>query len=248
MTEASRGAEVLVACEAALPDCMLLDYRLPDMDGLEALAALRARSDVPVVMLTSVGSETVAVEALRRGAQDYLVKGTLTPERLSLTIQHAVSTVRLTRQRDQMQTLLSMVLEALPVGGAVLDPDLCIRHANPALTDFLGQTRAALPGQVVSQLWPGLMDDLAAPCAQVQLGERFSDLELCLLEPSGADGRWLSVWWHTPPHRRWGREPGAAHRSGHHRAPTGRGRPACERGSLPGDHRERHRGGHPAWC
>src|SRR5438552_9106473 len=46
-------------------DCVLLDYRLPDAEGLEALRGLRqAHPDVPVVMVTGAGSEEVAVEAL----------------------------------------------------------------------------------------------------------------------------------------------------------------------------------------
>src|SRR5207249_795888 len=51
------------------------DYRLPDADGLECLREIRQRwPDVPVVVITGAGSEEVAVEAMKLGASDYLVK------------------------------------------------------------------------------------------------------------------------------------------------------------------------------
>jgi two-component system phosphate regulon response regulator OmpR len=56
------------------PDAVILDVMLPDMDGFEALKRIRARSDVPVLMLTARGDETDRIVGLEIGADDYLPK------------------------------------------------------------------------------------------------------------------------------------------------------------------------------
>ncbi len=73
-----------------IPDAVLLDFVLPDATGLELLdeiiAAMPLHTQVPVIMLTGHGDETIAVEAMKRGAQDYLVKGKLTGDRFCRSI------------------------------------------------------------------------------------------------------------------------------------------------------------------
>ena len=71
-------------------DCILLDYNLPDMDGLEVMRRLKQKRDpAPVVMLTGEGSESIAVIAMKCGAQDYLPKRALTPTALQRCVERA---------------------------------------------------------------------------------------------------------------------------------------------------------------
>lgn len=79
--EADTGAEGVRLARSEPPSCILLDYRLPDMNGLEVLAKLRGpaadeSNAPPVVMLTGANDVALAVEAMRCGARDYILKDT----------------------------------------------------------------------------------------------------------------------------------------------------------------------------
>jgi pilus assembly protein CpaE len=80
-------------------DVVLLDLFLPDCHGLETFTALRAHAPgVPVVVLTGLDSEAVAMAAVREGAQDYLVKGKLESESLVRALRYAL--VRHSKQAE----------------------------------------------------------------------------------------------------------------------------------------------------
>ena len=72
--EVDRVATGAAALEAASADLVLLDLRLPDLDGTEVCRALRARSDVPIIIGTAKGEEVDRVVGLELGADDYVVK------------------------------------------------------------------------------------------------------------------------------------------------------------------------------
>ncbi|EAU70011.1 multi-sensor Signal Transduction Histidine Kinase [Stigmatella aurantiaca DW4/3-1] len=81
-----------------------MDFHLPGMNGVELLHALRERcaERVPAaIILTGTGNERLAVEAMQSGAQDYLVKGTFTPERLRHSLRAALETVRMARALEE---------------------------------------------------------------------------------------------------------------------------------------------------
>jgi len=103
--EADSGEEGLKLYHSEQPDCVVLDYNLPDLDGLEFLARLRSDQGdgpLPVVMLTGQGDETVAVQALKLGAQDYLLKNRA-GEGLRHAVHAAMEKVALCRQVDQQR-------------------------------------------------------------------------------------------------------------------------------------------------
>src|SRR5512132_1377724 len=70
----TRVATGKAALEATEPDVVLLDLRLPDVDGYEVCRELRARSEVPIIVVTAKGEEVDRVVGLELGADDYVVK------------------------------------------------------------------------------------------------------------------------------------------------------------------------------
>lgn len=92
---ADTGAKAIDMVEADAPSCILLDLKLPDADGLDLLdrwvdTSLKA----PVIVITANGSMSVAVDAMRRGAVDFVVKPT-TKDRLRVTVQNAIKNFQL---------------------------------------------------------------------------------------------------------------------------------------------------------
>lgn len=74
VTEAANGKQGLVEAERCLPDLIILDLGLPDMDGVEVVRQLRTGADMPIVILSARSDEAQKVCALDMGADDYLTK------------------------------------------------------------------------------------------------------------------------------------------------------------------------------
>lgn len=72
--EATSGSQALTAMRDRLPDLILLDVMMPDLDGFETLQLIREISTVPVIMLTAKGEEEDRVRGLELGADDYIAK------------------------------------------------------------------------------------------------------------------------------------------------------------------------------
>jgi two-component system, NtrC family, response regulator AtoC len=92
------GVAALAAIDADEPDLAILDVRMPAPDGLAVLQQLRAKGrDLPVLIITAQESSTVTIEAMQRGAYDYIAKP-FDPDEVLLVVQRAVEHRRLTRE------------------------------------------------------------------------------------------------------------------------------------------------------
>src|SRR5258708_1674282 len=91
---ANNGQEALAVMQKNLPDLVLTDMQMPQMDGLQLVEEIRGRfPSVPVVLMTAHGSEEIAVEALKKGAASYVPKRNLA-EDLSETIDNVLAVAR----------------------------------------------------------------------------------------------------------------------------------------------------------
>lgn len=108
IAQAADAGEALAQAAAHPFDCILLDYHLPGANGLELLHTLQSelRLKTPIIMLTGEGSEMVAVEAMKRGAADYLPKSLLTPDSLYRCISLAVERSHLLAELAEAQALI----------------------------------------------------------------------------------------------------------------------------------------------
>ena len=115
--ECESAEEALEICITDCPDLILLDYILPKSDGLQFLrqAIDRLETMPSVIMLTGKGSETIAVEAMKHGARDYVVKGQLTPQQLVTIVVNTLNDrqlkVRIDAQLQQREVVARIALK-----------------------------------------------------------------------------------------------------------------------------------------
>ena len=103
---AATGKEGLQMADEVSPDLVLLDLRLPDMDGMDVLRALRTRyPEVAVIIITGFGQIQSAVEAIKVGATDYLEKPFEHVEKLKLAVGRALDEVRAKREIRRLHGL-----------------------------------------------------------------------------------------------------------------------------------------------
>ena len=104
--EADKGTQALELCRLERPDCVLLDYHLPDSSGTEILQAIVAEfglNNFPIVMLSGNSEFSMAVAALHIGAQDFLIKDHLSAEVLHRAVSNAIEKVALHKRQTQAE-------------------------------------------------------------------------------------------------------------------------------------------------
>jgi two-component system, OmpR family, response regulator RegX3 len=109
------GFEALTVFDAVNPDLVLLDVMLPKVSGIDVCRQIRARSRVPIIMVTAKGSEIDTVVGLEVGADDYVTK----PYRL----RELVARMRAVLRRAPGEDVEGGLEEVLEVGDVRLDPD-----------------------------------------------------------------------------------------------------------------------------
>ncbi|HLH73807.1 MAG TPA: PAS domain S-box protein, partial [Chloroflexota bacterium] len=141
LSHEDRLSKALSRLEREQFDVVLLDLSLPDADGLDTLKRAHGHSpSVPIVVLTGLDDEGLALTAVREGAQDYLVKGTVDKNLLLRTIKYATERKRsieaLQRSEEYFRSLIENALDII----TVMNPDGTLRYGSPSFERVLGYT------------------------------------------------------------------------------------------------------------
>ncbi|MBI5646068.1 MAG: sigma-54-dependent Fis family transcriptional regulator [Ignavibacteriae bacterium] len=130
--EADTGAGALEALGGAQFDAVLLDVKMPGLDGMETLAKIRERDDaVPVIILTGHGSIETAVEATRRGAFDFLSKPP-DREKILITLRNALTQTQLLRENQRMRREIEGTDDIIGTSKAITDLMSTVERVAPA--------------------------------------------------------------------------------------------------------------------
>ncbi|WP_162560220.1 PAS domain S-box protein [Methylotetracoccus oryzae] len=153
--EAVSAAQGLELVDAARPACVLVDRRLPDMDGLELLAALRARPSQhrpALVAMTGHADTATVVAAMRSGAENFLEKEHATVVTLQQAVASAIEKTRLATEVDQKRQWLDATLASMTEGLIAVDASGSIKFMNAAALALGGWNLDAVEGKPVADV------------------------------------------------------------------------------------------------
>ncbi len=135
-------------------DAILLDLSLPDSDGIETFRRVHALTDVPVVVLSAQDDKELALQAVRQGAQDYLIKGMLSTDSLIRCLQYSVERNRVENELRQGQERLRIIMDNSYDAFLSMDADWTITAWNIQAHETFGWTEKEAIGQNLHLIFP----------------------------------------------------------------------------------------------
>ncbi|WP_437723066.1 response regulator [Sorangium sp. So ce861] len=130
---AENGVEALQTIAKVMPEIVLTDLQMPEMDGLELVEAIRREHPyLPVILMTAHGSEEIAVQALRRGAASYVAKRSLAAELVS-TVENVLAVARLDRREQQLLACLTATESHFELDNDVAKVPALVGHIEQSL-------------------------------------------------------------------------------------------------------------------
>ncbi len=191
-----RLESALEAISESPPDCVLLDLVLPDADGLEAVDSLLVNAPhVPIVVLSAHKDDHLALRAVRRGAQDYLVKGTVTADALARSVQLAIQRHHAENRAAAGSAPVEVPspeplpeMNDAPTAVAILDAEGAVMFAEEEAADMLGLPLTEVIGVPLSAMChPADMERWRAAIEKED--EDLEEVVVRIVHPSGAELR-----------------------------------------------------------
>ena len=179
-------------------ELVLSDFALPRFDGFSALEIVQGQKpDLPFIFVSGTLGEDAAIESLRRGATDYVLKGRLS--RLGPAVRRALEEVSVRRTRKEAtesaanrQQFLKAMLESLDAGVMACDADGVLTTFNRAARDILGLAEAAIRPEQWAKHYgmhrpdgKHLFETEALPLYRALRGERVRDVEVLIRRGDG---------------------------------------------------------------
>jgi len=153
--EASLGQEGLAMIRERRPDCVLLDYCLPDMNGQQILDTLDADgilAHLAVILLAGHGDVRVAVSAMRTGAMDFLEKSAINGDSLQRAVDNATDKTCLLKELERQREWLRATLASIHNGVVATDRDATITLMNRTAARLTGWTPEEAIGKPLEEV------------------------------------------------------------------------------------------------
>jgi PAS domain S-box-containing protein len=156
--QAADGREGLEMFATKRPDLVLVDLRMPELDGLEVLARLQETSpETPTIVVSGTGVLQDAIEAIKRGAWDYVTKPIQDMEVLGLAVDKALERANLRRKVRQAEERYFNLVQNIPMVIFSLDDALRLEFINQGCQTLLGYSREealAEPNWLLDRIHP----------------------------------------------------------------------------------------------
>ena len=149
---AATGQEGLTLVEREAPDLVLLDIKMPGMDGMEVLNRLHSMNEaLPVVMISGHGTGALAAEAIKKGAVDFLDKPFESTDRLLVTITNALEQHRLRDENRSLKKAVEVRHQMIGQSGTLKQVMAAISRAAPTNATVLIQGESGVGKELVAR-------------------------------------------------------------------------------------------------
>ncbi len=200
---ATSGDKALqLAAETPPPDLILLDIRMPGMDGYEVLSRLKnnpATESIPVIFVTALDDEDNEAHGLDLGAVDYITKPA-NPTTTLLRVRHQIALKKAQQDVRESEEMLRAITDAVQSAVFLIDDEDTIRFVNPAVQTIFGYTQNELLGKKLHAMFVPEKDrDRASMgiAAFKKTGEGSVLMKMQEMEALHKDGTGLSILVHV---------------------------------------------------